>query len=252
MPQTIEAEVIETASVRQVQDSTALAPVPSNAMTPMNLLEQAVASGNLDMAAKMMDLHERWEKNQARKAFDEAIAAAKAKIPPIIKNREGHNSKYADFAALARVVDPIISSFGLSYRFRTVQNGTINVTCILSHRAGHSEENTLSGPADNSGSKNAIQAIGSTLTYLQRYSLTQALGLAASQDDDGKSANSGDPITDEQLEELSKMIAETKSNINLFCKAMKVECLSDIPASRFDEAIVKLKAKAAKLAGAAQ
>ena len=81
-----------------------------------------------------------------------------------------------------------MAAHGLSYRFRTIQDGAIKVTCILSHKSGHSEENTLSGPADASGSKNAIQAIGSTLTYLQRYTLTQALGLAASDDDDGRSA----------------------------------------------------------------
>ena len=89
---------------------------------------------------------------------------------------------------LPQMVDPIITSHGLSYRFRTQQNDKINVTCILSHKAGHYEETTLSGPADATGSKNAIQAIGSTLTYLQRYSLVQALGLAAANDDDGKSS----------------------------------------------------------------
>jgi hypothetical protein len=99
------------------------------------------------------------------------------KIAPIQRNAKGHNDKrYADFAAIAKVVDPILSRAWPVYRFRTAQGDRISVTCILSHNEdGHSEETTLSGPADASGSKNAIQAIGSTLTYLQRYSLVQML-----------------------------------------------------------------------------
>jgi hypothetical protein len=161
-----------------------------NAMTPMDMVQHAVSSGaGIDVLEKLLALQERWEANQGRKDFDEAIAAAKAEIKPVARNKTGHNAKkYADFAAYAREVDPVLARHGLSYRFRTEQDDRIKVTCILSHRGGHSETNTLAGPADSSGSKNAIQAIGSTLTYLQRYTLTQALGLAASDDDDAKTA----------------------------------------------------------------
>lgn len=164
---------------------------PAEPMTPMAMVQQAVSSGaGIEVVSKLMDLHERWEANQARKDFDAAIAGAKSKIRPVVRNKKGHNDKrYADFSAYAREVDPVLAKFGLSYRFRSDQDDRIKVTCILSHKNGHSETNTLAGPADSSGSKNAIQAIGSTLTYLQRYTLTQALGLAASDDDDAHSSD---------------------------------------------------------------
>lgn len=163
----------------------------STALTPMAMVSQAVANGaSLEMVSKLMDLQERVERGQARRDFDEAIAAAKSEIKPVVRNKTGHNDKrYADFSAYAREVDPVLARHGLSYRFRTEQEGSIKVICVLSHKSGHSEENSLSGPADTSGSKNTIQAIGSTLTYLQRYTLTQALGLAASDDDDGGRAD---------------------------------------------------------------
>lgn len=162
----------------------------TTALTPMAMLSQAVARGaGLEMISKLMDLQERVERGQARRDFDEAIAAAKAEIKPVARNKTGHNDKrYADFAAYAREIDPVLAKFGLHYRFRTHQDDRVHVTCVLSHRGGHNEENTLSGPPDGSGGKNAIQSIGSTLTYLQRYTLTQALGLAASDDDDGRRA----------------------------------------------------------------
>lgn len=213
-------------------------------MTPMDMLARAVQSGaDLDMIEKLMNLQERWEASNARKAFDAAIAGAKAKIPPIERNATGHNEKrYADFSAIARVVDPILSEFGLSYRFRTTQGDRISVTCVLSHKDGHSEETTLSGPPDASGSKNAIQAIGSTLTYLQRYSLVQMLGLAAARDDDGK-AGGGDTITLEQVEQLLKLADEVEADKEAFCRYFKVESFADIKAKDFVRATAALNRK---------
>jgi hypothetical protein len=221
--------------------------ITTMALTPMDMLNTAVQSGaSLEMVEKLMGLKERWDANEARKAYDEAVAAAKAEIPPITKDRDGHNSRYATFAAIAKVVDPIISKHGLSYRFRTEQTERISVTCILSHRAGHFEQTTLSGPPDVGGSKNAIQAIGSTLTYLQRYSLVQMLGLAVAQDDDGKAGGAGEPITEDQIAKLRSLIVEVAADIPKFCKYMKVEKIEDITAKNFSRAVSALEAKRAK------
>ena len=224
------------------QPSRAVAPV-----TPMDMLNRAVESGaGLDMVEKLMSLQERWETGQARKAFDKAIASAKAKITPIQRNATGHNSKrYADFAAIAKVVDPILSEHGLSYRFRTAQGDRISVTCILSHEDGHSEETTLSGPPDASGSKNAIQAIGSTLTYLQRYSLVQMLGLAASNDDDGKAAADSGVIREDQAAELIALADEVGADKRAFCEYFKIDGIAMMPAKDFDRAKIALNKKRA-------
>lgn len=229
-----------------------LVPQASSVATPMEMLASALEKGMPpEVIEKLMNLADRWEASHARKAFDAAVARAKSEIPPIIKNATGHNSKqYADFSAIAKAIDPVISRHGLAYRFRTVQaDNKITVTCVLFGH-GHSEETTLTGPADTTGNKNAIQAIGSTLTYLQRYSLVQALGLAASVDDDGKAAGAAnvETITDEQVGELSKLLVDTKSNITLFLKAIKLESLTEIRADKFDAAIKLVKDTVAKRA----
>jgi ERF superfamily protein len=215
------------------------------ALTPMALIERAMANNaGMDVIEKFMDMQERWDKTQARKAFDAAIAEAKVEITPIQRNATGHNDKrYADFAAIARVVDPILGKHGLSYRFRTQQAERISVTCILSHKAGHYEETTLSGPADTSGNKNAIQAIGSTLTYLQRYSLVQMLGLAAAADDDGRSAASGGMISLEQVEELVALADEVGADKEAFCRYFKVDGFAMISVRDFPRAIAALNKK---------
>jgi hypothetical protein len=232
-------------TAENVREITVSQPASSGALTPMDMLSHAVERGaDLDMIEKLMNLQERWEASQARKAFDEAISAAKADIPPIERTGKGHNDKrYATFAAIAKVVDPIISQHGLSYRFRTTQGDRISVTCILSHKSGHFEETTLSGPPDASGSKNAIQAIGSTLTYLQRYSLVQMLGLAAADDDDGKASHGGATITEDQAADLVALADDVGADRAKFCKYFKVESFSALPASRFQAAVNALNAK---------
>jgi hypothetical protein len=222
-------------------------PATRTAPTPMDLLTQAVANGNLELAEKLMGLQERWERNQNRKAFDNALAEAKKELPIIVKDNQVSfgttNYKYEDLASISKAIDSILAKHGLSYRFRSKgEPGTIIVTCILSHRDGHSEENSLPGPVDTSGGKNAIQGIGSSCTYLSRYTLKMSLGLAASKDDDANSINL-DKITDQQFEDLISLADEVGADKIKFAKYMKIASLADLPASKINEAVAALESK---------
>lgn len=240
------------------EPSTALAPAQGTAITPMDMLDRAVQSGaSIETLEKLMGLQERWKAAEAKQQFDEAMAAAKAEIPVIFKNRtvdftsaKGRtNYKHEDLAGIARQVDPILTKHGLSYRYRTssVPNEPVTVTCIVSHRSGHSEENSLSAGRDDTGNKNSIQQIGSTITYLQRYTLKAALGLSASTDDDGKAADEViGPISDDQSAALLKLIEDTGSDIKLFCKHFKVNGVALLPAAQFERAKQMLEAKVKK------
>lgn len=223
-------------------------PAPANESAAiLSLIERMATNPEIspERVERFIAMHDGMEAKRSKLAFSNAIAQAKAKIAetPIIKNATGHNSKrYADFSAYAKVVDPVLASFGLTYRFRTIQNDKISVTCVLTGH-GHEEENTLSGPADASGSKNAIQAIGSTLTYLQRYTLVQALGLAASDDDDGASMGNGIAINDQQRVELDKLLTESSADEAKFLKYFDIEFLAELPAARFAQAKQMLELK---------
>ena len=159
----------------------------------MHMFELALGKGaSVEILDKLLNLHERLEANDARRQFDAAIAATKAELPPIPKNRKGNYGAYADMASIASTIDPIITKHGLSYRFRANRVGNeVVMTCIIAHKAGHYEENSLPGPLDTSGSKNQIMALGSTCTYLQRYCLMQAFGLAAAEEFDDNGIGAG-------------------------------------------------------------
>lgn len=225
------------------------------AITPMDIIERAISSGaSVEALEKLLALQERWEAGQGRKAFDHAIAQAKAAIPPIIKNRtvdftstKGRTHyRHEDLAQIAATVDPILSSHGLSYRFRTAQDGqTVTVTCILSHRDGYSEETTLSGGADQSGNKNHIQAVGSTATYLQRYTLKMALGLAATDDDDGQSSEAVSRINADQFVTLQTLIERAGADESKFLTFIGADRLDDLTLHQFDMAVSALRKKIA-------
>ena len=224
--------------------------------TPMEMLNQAVANGaGAEVMEKLLDLHERWEANQARKAFDAAMSDLRSNMPEIIKKREVDftsqkgrtNYKYEDLSVVTEALSPVMAEHGLSFRWRTDQteSGQVKVTCIISHRDGHSEETSLSAGHDATGNKNPIQAIGSTVTYLQRYTLKAAIGTAAAPDMDGALPPDNTPISDEQFHTIRDLIDETKSDIPKFCRYLGVDSIKDIPARQYDKAIKLLESKKA-------
>lgn len=233
------------------------APAPwARAPGPMDLIRDALARGaDLETVRELRSLAVEMDQWQARKAFDAAMAAAKAEIPTIIKNRtvdftstKGRTHyRHEDLAEIARTVDPVLAKHGLSYRFRTTSdpNAPVIVTCVVSHRDGHFEENTLAAGRDDSGNKNSIQQVGSTITYLQRYTLKAALGLAASNDDDGRKAGDAPAgtITEDQAEELRSLIVQAAPDLKKFLDNFGIEDLAELPVLRFSEAKAILNMK---------
>lgn len=214
-------------------------------ITPMDLLQKATESGaDLDKLEKLMDLQERWEKNEARKLYVRAMSTFREKCPSIAREKKSHNAKYAGLADTLDVIKGLLCECGLSHSWRTGQEGNnISVTCIVTHVDGHFEETTLFAAPDNSGSKQPIQAIGSTISYLERYTLYAVLGLASKEmDDDGNGPT--EYITIEQVNELLDLNSKRGNKPEEFCNYLKIGALSELPKSRFNEAIQAVKAKA--------
>lgn len=180
--------------------------------TPALLLQKAIEqNADLDKLEKFMDLEQRWSAEQAKKAYSEALTHFQSELEPIVKKRQAHNSKYADLDDIAQAIRPILERHGLSYTFQQEQSDTsIKVTCTVRHSAGHNESNSLVAPNDNSGGKNAIQAIASTVTYLRRYTLTGALGITTGNDDN----DGGKPlITVDELLSYQELVRDLISEI---------------------------------------
>lgn len=194
-------------TIERTAEPSALQARRPDAVTPMSLIERAVSAGaSIEQMQQLLELQIRWEQNEAKKAFDQAMARFKANAPTITKNvskKAGNiDLYYASLDNCVRVIVPSLAAYGIRHHWENDQSvqGQVAVTCILSHELGHSESTKLTAGYDTSGGKNAIQAIASAVTYLQRYTLLGATGLAASgTDNDGVAASSGQSMPEEDF-----------------------------------------------------
>tara|TARA_B100000614_G_scaffold5785_1_gene5592 strand:+ start:656 stop:1405 length:750 start_codon:yes stop_codon:yes gene_type:complete len=240
----------------------AVAEIPEDAIqvvpkSPIEIAQTFLeAGGDLATLEKMMDLQERHEKNEAKKAFVKAMASFKANPPKIIKDRlvdftsQKGRTRY-NHASLGNVVEKIsaaLAEHGLSATWTPDQGEKgIKVTCTITHELGHSESASLTASADNSGNKNSIQAVGSTITYLERYTLLSLTGLAThDQDDDGDGAEVK-LINEKQVSTITDMMNEYINDHDRFLAYVSDECRTEIteveqiPASAYGFVISAIK-----------
>ena len=222
--------------------------------SPSQMIEMAVAGkADLEQLEKLLALQERWEANEARKAYHKAMAEFKANPPQINKDKKvGYKTSAGtvgySHASLYNVTEKInseLSKYGLSASWMTKQNGQIIVTCKITHSKGHSEETSLSAPADTTGSKNVIQAIGSTITYLERYTLLALTGLATfEQDNDAQGPV--DIIGDKELHWLRDQLLSLNADETKFIKYLDIDELEKMPVSLLPKAKAAIEASRTK------
>lgn len=168
----------------------------SDSRSIMALVSQAMERPDFDVAKlqALLQIKTEWEKDEARKAYVVALSAFKQDPPKIQKDKQvsfgaGKTAyKHATLDNASELIGAALAQHGLSHRWdvQQLEGGIVKVTCILTHIQGHSESVSMQASPDTSGSKNSIQAIGSTTSYLQRYTLFAATGLAPKDaDDDG-------------------------------------------------------------------
>lgn len=177
----------------QKENGVATAEIISNDPNPSALLQLAVQQNlDIDKLEKLMQLQERWQANISRKDFLNAISKFQFECPALEKTKKvAFNTtkySYAPLGEIAATIKKPMSENGLSHRWEIEELAEkIICTCIISHINGHSEKTTMSALKDASGGKNEIQQRGSSITYLQRYTLIAALGISTADEDiDGR------------------------------------------------------------------
>ena len=228
----------EIKTIEQPQETNLVSVIQQVALNP---------EADVDKLERMLAMQERWEANEARKAFYVAMSNFQMELPPIVKKKQGHNCHYAPLCDITAIANPYLNKHGLSYRFEQAhENNEIYVTCVITHIDGHSERTTMQGANDTSGGKSPIQAAGSTVQYLMRYTIIGALGITtADNDSDGRVASqAADFLSDEQVAELETLLAEHKANREKFLGFFHLKELKDLPLSQFAKAKSMLNAKA--------
>ncbi len=167
---------------------------------------------DIDKMERLLQMQERVLARQAKEAYDGALALLQPQLPVIsergkILNGKGETqSTYALWEDVNEAIRPLLAEHGFALSFKTGRDDKdVTVTGILSHRDGHREETTVTLPSDGSGSKNAVQAIGSSTSYGKRYAAFALLNITSKgEDDDGRGATKyradGEPVTRAKLD----------------------------------------------------
>ena len=224
-------------------------PAVQKPATPADMVLYVMQNGgSIDQLEKFMDLQRKWEADQARKAYVADMAEFKKNPPTIIKDKlvgyENRDGTFTDYkhATLGNVTNTIIEGLaghGFSHRWDVRQNGpVIEVDCTITHRMGHSETVTMQAGKDDSGKKNAIQQVASAITYLQRYTLLAATGLATHDqaDDDGAGAGTDTTLADKWIAKFKACTTPEQMD------ALWGDAIKEIRAAKDDFAYDEVKA----------
>ncbi len=216
--------------------------------SPAQLITAAVQNNaDLSKLEKLLELQAKWEAGEAKKAYNKAMAEFKANPPRVVKDKLNtqYKSKYTSLSNLANVINPELSKYGLSASWDIEQDETIKVVCRVTHVLGHSESVRASAPADESGSKNIIQQIKSTITYLKIVTLESICGLASvdgNADDDGNSHGSK-AITSDQIVCIRNLIANVNANEAKVCNFLGADKLDNINQEQYRKGVEALNKK---------
>lgn len=232
-------------------------PMPSEVAAFMSVIEKASANEKFDAdkLEKLLSMYERIMDRNAEMAFNADFANMQSDMPVIQENgeiviREQVQSRYALFEDINDVVKPILKShgFAITFKTKTVEDG-ITVTAILMHKDGHREETEMTLHADTSGNKNAVQGVGSSVSYAKRYGLIALLNITTRGEDDDGQAGGAKLISESQAADLQAMIEETNTDKPKFLKYLstkarrELKSLDQIPAAVYDDAVAALNKK---------
>lgn len=156
-------------------------------------------SVDIDKMERLLAMQERVQERQARQAFTEAKIAMRPELPEVTMKglirivKDGktiQETPFARFEDIHEAVMPILTrhGFDLSFRNGLSDDGKVRVTTILSHVGGCQEETNFDLPHDSSGSKNSVQAVGSSTSYGKRYGTLSILNIKVSGEDDNATA----------------------------------------------------------------
>lgn len=186
-----------------------------------------------------------------------ALSKAQSSMPIASKDSDNpfFKSKYADFAEIVRSSRPSLTTNGLTViqRIVTLSDGSQALHTIL----GHSSGQYIDSIVKINPPKNDVQAIGSYITYIKRYSYAAIVGVAAdNEDDDGENAMhvhrsneaqanvSNSIITNNQFETLTNELSKYESGKDIEKNILsfnKISSLKDLKQEQYGKVLSYLK-----------
>jgi ERF superfamily len=237
----------------------------SEATALLHMIERVARDPSIDMnrLEPLLDRRDRVLASERQQAFDDAMAQAQQEMRSVATDSANPQtrSRYASYHAVDKVLRPIYTKHGFSLSFGTAEGAPddhVRITCRVS-RAGHREHYQIDMPCDGAGAKGApvmtrTHAMGSASTYGRRYLLLMIFNVSIGEpnDDDGNAATK--KLDSDQLEYIWETARNRYPNdadgelarawVSRLAMAFFAETITDLPAARFDDIKLKIKAQA--------
>jgi hypothetical protein len=225
---------------------------------PLSLISQAIDSKvDINTLERLFELQERWERNNAKKAFDSALAEFQYRCPLIPKTKPSRDKngrilyRYAPIEVIVKYVKPLLYEVGFSYMFRNTDNyeiKSVTVETTLRHRDGHSETLPYTVPyITQTGIMSDAHQVEGTFTLAQRKGLSAILGIVTEDDKNGDFRDKPELIDEEQIATIKELCLEKGIDVS---KAIlvpnKVDSLQQLTAEQASSIITKLQAAKSK------
>lgn len=226
----------------------------------LQVLKEVALSPNVNVEAirAILDMQRQLTKDQAERAFNEALARLSVKLPRVKKTgkveylvdktkKEGPKEeafKFARYEDIDRAIRPLLAEEGFSLSFttepRTGDGGGLTMVGTLSHVQGHSREARIAVALDASGGKNNIQGMGSSSSYGKRYVTCMLLNIITEgEDDDG---GTSEVISTEQAVDIDQRLrALGEEYRKRFLKWAGVESPEQVNGKNYQKTIAALQ-----------
>lgn len=225
----------------------------------LRFIAEAARDSSVDVGKMqlLLQMKRELDEEKARQLFNQAMIAAQEDMRPVLRNCKNADSgsAYANLEAIDKAVRPVYTRHGfvLSFNSEPGTEKSIVMRCTCMHKGGYSADYRLEGGLDDSGikgtrNKTAVMAAGSTVSYLRRYLTCMIFNIVlTNEDDDGVGARA--PITKEQVGQLLDLLNDGGIPESAFTKSANIKRVEDLPAQRFQAAVIAIRARIAAKAG---
>lgn len=179
---------------------------PAVSGNPDDLISQAIAIGsNIDVLERLMTLRKDMRMEQAKEAFNKAMADFQSECP-VIKKTKGVKTKagkvaymYAPIEEVIEQVKELIQKHGFRY-FVTMElkDGLVKAICRVVHTLGHEEVSNFEVPLGNKTEiMSQSQVVAAASTFAKRYAFLNAFGIMTGDQD--TEATEGEKVTTSEM-----------------------------------------------------
>jgi hypothetical protein len=191
------------------------------------MLDPSITADKLEAVLKM---RRELIAEEQKEAFQAAFARMQADLPQVPKNgvvelvsKTGQvfgRYNFAKWEDMDAVLRPILTQHGFALTFRSEdKDGRLQVTGELMH-SGFSMICSINLPPDLGPGRNALQAVGSALSYGKRYVTELLCNIVRKGDDDDANSATDHVITKGEANQMADMLKKSKSDLKKFLSTM--------------------------------